>query len=400
MARGTWARLVFETRGWEEEFSFLSGSTIAATEAAGAHCRQGTKRPANKRRKGRARRRREVLVERIRNSSSQPGSKTAAEAAMAPAAVGAAITPPSATGTGVVPTSLPAVARADAVRGEATAKTISPAAAAGTTAAVEKAHLNAIRNVEIPLAHRNIEAIKREVHEDMCKKLAVISVDLIKNQSITASVLAKAQQSDDLLAPLRENIHTDAVRSKGYVIKIKSCTRLINFRFLTYTSMRYAYHYILLPSVIHHLHVMLGHPAYSSMLKNFRIYYHNPAAQHLIKKNVESCTTCALATKYNIKKITPSVDRTMKPTRPRQYLYADLIPMFKGTFSYILFALDAYSQYVYAIPLKDKTAASVLQGFLAIFGTTGWYENNYLDNETSFVKVAKMLVKIAPIQVH
>ncbi|MFO0003020.1 MAG: hypothetical protein ACK559_17990, partial [bacterium] len=74
----------------------------------------------------------------------------------------------------------------------------------------------------------------------------------------------------------------------------------------------------------------------------------------------------------------------MKPTRPRQYLYADLIPLFKGTFSYILFALDAYSQYVYAIPLKDKTAASVLQGFLAIFGTTGWYENIYLDNETSF----------------
>ena len=42
------------------------------------------------------------------------------------------------------------------------------------------AHLNAIRNEEIPLAHQNIEAIKREVHEDMCKKLAIISVDLIK----------------------------------------------------------------------------------------------------------------------------------------------------------------------------------------------------------------------------
>jgi dUTPase len=83
------------------------------------------------------------------------------------------------------------------------------------------AHLNAIRNEEIPLAHRNIEAIKREVQEDMCKKLAIISIDLIKNQSITASVLAKAQQSDDLLAPLRENIHTDAVRGRGYVIKNK-----------------------------------------------------------------------------------------------------------------------------------------------------------------------------------
>ena len=72
--------------------------------------------------------------------------------------------------------------------------------------------MNAIRNEEIPLASRNLESIKREVHEDMCKKLAIISVDLIKNQSIPASVLAKAQQSDDLLAPIRENIHTDAVK--------------------------------------------------------------------------------------------------------------------------------------------------------------------------------------------
>jgi hypothetical protein len=262
------------------------------------------------------------------------------------------------------------------------------------------AHLNAIRNEEIPLASRNLESIKREVHEDMCKKLAIISVDLIKNQSITASVLAKAQQSDDLLAPIRENIHTDAVRSKGYVIKNQILYKTYKLPFSDVYKYALCLPDILLPSVIHHLHVMLGHPAYSTMLKNFRIYYHNPAAQHLIKKYVESCTTCALATKYDVKKITPSVDRTMKPTRPRQYLYADLIPMFKGTFSYILFALDAYSQYVYAIPLKDKTAASVLQGFLAIFGTTGWYENIYLDNETSFVKVAKMLVKLAPIQVH
>jgi hypothetical protein len=182
------------------------------------------------------------------------------------------------------------------------------------------AHLNAIRNEEIPLAHRNIEAIKREVHEDMCKKLAIISVDLIKNQSITASVLAKAQQSDDLLGPLRENIHTDAVRGRGYVIKNQILYKTYKLPFSDVYKYALCLPDILLPSVIHHLHVMLGHPAYSTMLKNFRTYYHSPAAQHLIKKYVESCTTCALATKYDIKKITPSVDRTMKPTRPRQYL--------------------------------------------------------------------------------
>ena len=72
----------------------------------------------------------------------------------------------------------------------------------------------------------------------------------------------------------------------------------------------------------------------------------------------------------------------------------------KGQFSYILFCLDAYSQYTYALPLKDKTAYSVLQGFLSLFATVGWYESLYLDNETSFQKAAKLLVKMAPISVH
>jgi hypothetical protein len=71
----------------------------------------------------------------------------------------------------------------------------------------------------------------------------------------------------------------------------------------------------------------------------------------------------------------------------------------KGQYSYILFRLDAYSQYVYALPLKDKIAPSVLQGFLSLFANTSWYKELYLDNETSFLKAAKILVKIAPIAV-
>ena len=262
------------------------------------------------------------------------------------------------------------------------------------------AHLNAIKADLVPLDHQKIKGIKNEIYEEMCKKLAIISVDLIKNQTITSAVLAKAQQGDDLLSTIRDNIHTDAIRNKGYVIKDQVLYKTYKLPYSNVLKYALCVPDILLPAVIHYLHTMLGHPTYSTMLRNFRIYYHSPAAQLQIKLYVEACTTCALANKYDIKKVVPSVERTMKPTRPRQHLYADLIPMFKGTFSYILFALDAYSQYIYAIPLKDKTSASVLQGFLSIFGTTGWYENIYLDNETSFVKTAKMLVKIAPIQVH
>ena len=270
-----------------------------------------------------------------------------------------------------------------------------------TRSLVDKtAFLNVTRNEHVPVDHQNIRQIKQEIYEDMCKKLAIISVDLIKNQTITSTMLAKSQQGDDLLSTIRDNIHTNDIRNKGYVIKNQVLYKTFKLPYSNVLKYALCIPDILLPAVVHHLHVMLGHPTYSTLLKNFRSYYHSPAAQYHIKMYTEACTTCALANKYDIKKVTPAVTRTMTPKRPRQHLYADLIPMFKGTFSYILFALDAYSQYVYAIPLKDKTSASVLQGFLAIFGTTGWYENIYLDNETSFVKAAKLLIKIAPIQVH
>ena len=66
VARGTWARLCFETTGGEEELSFLCrvGGAATSTATKGASKKQG--RPANKRRRERARRRREAWVERRR----------------------------------------------------------------------------------------------------------------------------------------------------------------------------------------------------------------------------------------------------------------------------------------------------------------------------------------------
>jgi hypothetical protein len=43
------------------------------------------------------------------------------------------------------------------------------------------AHLNAIKADLVPLDHQKIKGIKNEIYEEMCKKLAIISVDLIKN---------------------------------------------------------------------------------------------------------------------------------------------------------------------------------------------------------------------------
>jgi hypothetical protein len=156
---------------------------------------------------------------------------------------------------------------------------------------------------------------------------------------------------------------------------------------------------VLLPSVIHSLHVNLGHASFTVTKRNFEQYYYNRMATRLIKSYIQSCVTCALANKFDIKKTVPETSRSLVPDRPRQYIYCDLISMYRGVFSYILFCLDAYSQYIYAIPVRDKTAASTLQGFLSLFASTGWPEAIYLDNETSFQKTAKLLVKVAPVKV-
>jgi hypothetical protein len=67
VARGTWARLCFETKGGEEELSLScrvgASTSRTATEAAK---KQGAKRPANERRRERARRRRKAWEEKRR----------------------------------------------------------------------------------------------------------------------------------------------------------------------------------------------------------------------------------------------------------------------------------------------------------------------------------------------
>jgi hypothetical protein len=94
VARGIWAKLVFETSGGREEYSLFcspqpreaataAATTAAATAAAASH-RVGKKkrRPPNQRRRERARRRREAWIER-RNCNSTISATTAAHTAAA-----------------------------------------------------------------------------------------------------------------------------------------------------------------------------------------------------------------------------------------------------------------------------------------------------------------------------
>jgi hypothetical protein len=253
----------------------------------------------------------------------------------------------------------------------------------------------------------SVEYDKETVAEDFTQNL--LEKDLTTQQSYRKldiesdhrdKVFSLAQQSDDYLSVIFEGIKKGDTSYPKYEIKDSVLFRRIYDKHFNAEKYVICIPDELMPSVIHALHVTLGHPSATATVKNFQTYYFHRKAAKLIKGYVHSCLTCSYAGKYDVKKVKPSTERTLQPTRPRQHMYCDLIPMPKGQFTYILFGLDAYSQYIYAIPIRDKTANAVLQGFLSLFAITGWYESLYLDNESSFQKAAGMLVKIAPMTIH
>jgi hypothetical protein len=103
VARGIWAKLVFETREGGEEFIFFCshqpGATAATTAARSSHRQGRKKRPPNKRRREQARSRREAWIER-RNCSS-PTNNTAVSVATAACTAAAGEKIPAAAATTV-----------------------------------------------------------------------------------------------------------------------------------------------------------------------------------------------------------------------------------------------------------------------------------------------------------
>ena len=103
------------------------------------------------------------------------------------------------------------------------------------------------------------ESIRDSAYEKMCEKLAVISVDLIKNQTMTRTMLAQTQQADDYLSTVREKMGTPDNPYPNFFIK----NQVLYKKCLPKDSIREKHVIclpdILMPSVIHSLHVNLNH---------------------------------------------------------------------------------------------------------------------------------------------
>jgi hypothetical protein len=151
------------------------------------------------------------------------------------------------------------------------------------------------------------EDIKQELLTDMCQKLAVIGVDLIKNQFITRDIFSRAQQSGDYLSVIYQSVQENTNDFQLSSLKTEFFIKELKTPDLRSTNSSYA-SLTIVPSVIHKIHTST-----TATIKNFQAYYYHRHAAQLIRVHVRPCITCAFAGKYDIPKVVPSADRTLQP---------------------------------------------------------------------------------------
>ena len=111
-----------------------------------------------------------------------------------------------------------------------------------------------------------------------------------------------------------------------------------------------------------------------------------PGLQKYLTKYANSCPTCLSV--YSRPKLTPESTKTTTPVHPWLWAAMDLCGPLTRTLEnnvYILTYVDMFSNWVEIRPLKDKTAASVVEALDSIFVIRGQPHNILHDNGKEFI---------------
>ena len=69
------------------------------------------------------------------------------------------------------------------------------------------------------LSGEQIKNLKESLHYDMCQKLAVLGIDLLRNQAVTREIFARTQQSDDNFSVIYQSILDGLHDFPNFIIK-------------------------------------------------------------------------------------------------------------------------------------------------------------------------------------
>ena len=140
-----------------------------------------------------------------------------------------------------------------------------------------------------------------------------------------------------------------------------------------------------------------GHPGLKKMLYEIRKRYYSPNLAGKDQKVLDGCENCIKSKSKKESQLRPPLEKIYDPCDgPEDMLEIDIVgplPASNG-FTHILTAVDVFSRYLFAVPLKRPDTHSVVRGLLSIFTKHAYVPKHILtDKGTAFT--AEILTEIA-----
>ena len=139
-----------------------------------------------------------------------------------------------------------------------------------------------------------------------------------------------------------------------------------------------------------------GHPGLKKMLFELRKRYYSPNLACKVQKFLDGCENCMKSKSAKEPQLRPPLQKIYDPCDgPEDLLEIDIVgplPASNG-FTHILTAVDVFSRYLFAVPLKRPDTHSVVRGLLSIFTKHAYVPKHILtDKGTAFT--AELLAEI------
>ena len=113
-----------------------------------------------------------------------------------------------------------------------------------------------------------------------------------------------------------------------------------------------------------------GHPGLKKTLHEHRKRYYSPNLACKVQKVIDGCENCMKSKSVKEPQLRPTLQKIYDPCYgPEDMLEIDIVgplPAWNG-FTHILTAVDVFSRYLFAVPLKRPDTHSVVRGLLSIF---------------------------------
>ena len=153
-----------------------------------------------------------------------------------------------------------------------------------------------------------------------------------------------------------------------------------------------------------HSNPVQGHPGSKKILHELRKRYHSPNLAEKTQKILESCETCKRSNSVNESKIRPPLQKIYDPCNgPSDLMEVDIVgplPTSNG-FTHILTAIDVFSRYLFAVPLRKPDKPSFVNALLSVFDKHAYVPTHILTDKGSVftAEIFQKLTKAIGIEI-